>query len=156
MAYSKTTWEDLPSTNTPITASNLNKIENQVYANTNDIATNTTNIATNASDIDNLETTTNNLVARTTDTIIFRTVKLEESIPLNAFASVYKGTTIPSITGYTPLICYEVLGSGDAGVKGYTNLPNNGNVGCWIKNFGNTTTTISGVDFKVMYIKNSL
>ena len=47
MSYSKTTWEDLPSTNTPITASNLNNIENQVYANTNDIATNTTNISTN-------------------------------------------------------------------------------------------------------------
>ena len=51
MAYTKTTWEDLPSTNTPITASNLNKIENQVYANTNDIATNTGNISTNTTNI---------------------------------------------------------------------------------------------------------
>lgn len=38
MAYTKTTWEDLPSTNTPITASNLNNIENQVETNTDDIA----------------------------------------------------------------------------------------------------------------------
>lgn len=30
MAYNKTTWENLPSTNTPITASNLNNIENEV------------------------------------------------------------------------------------------------------------------------------
>lgn len=73
MAYSKTTWEDLPSTNTPITASNLNKIENQVYANTNDIATNTTNIATNTSDIDNLETTISNLGTYTTATGTYTT-----------------------------------------------------------------------------------
>lgn len=73
MAYTKTTWEDLPSTNTPITASNLNNIENQVYANTNDIATNTTNIATNASDIDNLETTISNLGTYTTATGTYTT-----------------------------------------------------------------------------------
>ena len=30
MAYNKTTWEDLPSTNTPINANNLNNIENGV------------------------------------------------------------------------------------------------------------------------------
>lgn len=30
MAYQKTDWEDLPSTNTPIIASNLNKIENEL------------------------------------------------------------------------------------------------------------------------------
>lgn len=28
--YVKTTWEDLPSTNTPLSASNLNKIENEL------------------------------------------------------------------------------------------------------------------------------
>lgn len=30
MAYTKTTWEDLPSTNTPLSAANLNKIENEL------------------------------------------------------------------------------------------------------------------------------
>lgn len=30
MAYNKTIWENLPSTNTPLNASNLNKIENQL------------------------------------------------------------------------------------------------------------------------------
>lgn len=30
MAYNKTTWEDLPSTNTPLSAANLNKIENEL------------------------------------------------------------------------------------------------------------------------------
>lgn len=30
MAYSKTTWENLPSTNTPLNATNLNKMENEL------------------------------------------------------------------------------------------------------------------------------
>lgn len=33
MAYNKTTWENAPSTNTPINASNLNKIEEGIYQN---------------------------------------------------------------------------------------------------------------------------
>ena len=33
MAYNKTNWENLPSTNTPVSASNLNKIENGIYDN---------------------------------------------------------------------------------------------------------------------------
>ena len=44
MAYSKQTWQDLPDTTTPITASRLNNMENGIETNTNDIATNTTNI----------------------------------------------------------------------------------------------------------------
>lgn len=46
MAYTKTVWEDLPSTNTPINATNLNNIESGVY--TND---------TNIGDLSNLNTT---------------------------------------------------------------------------------------------------
>lgn len=33
MAYNKTTWENAPSTNTPINANNLNKIEEGIYQN---------------------------------------------------------------------------------------------------------------------------
>jgi hypothetical protein len=33
MAYNKTTWENAPSTNSPINASNLNKIEEGIYQN---------------------------------------------------------------------------------------------------------------------------
>ena len=33
MAYNKTNWQNLPSTNTPISANNLNKIENGIYDN---------------------------------------------------------------------------------------------------------------------------
>ena len=38
MAYTKTNWEDAPSTATPLCAENLNKIENGIYENSIDIA----------------------------------------------------------------------------------------------------------------------
>lgn len=38
MAYTKTNWEDAPSTATPLCAENLNKIENGIYNNSIDIA----------------------------------------------------------------------------------------------------------------------
>jgi hypothetical protein len=38
MAYTKTYWEDAPSTATPLCAENLNKIENGIYENSIDIA----------------------------------------------------------------------------------------------------------------------
>lgn len=38
--YNKTIWEDLPSEDTPINADNLNKIENQIEAVTNDVMAN--------------------------------------------------------------------------------------------------------------------
>lgn len=39
MAYNKTTWENAPSTNTPINANNLNKIEEGIYQNSISIET---------------------------------------------------------------------------------------------------------------------
>ena len=38
MAYTKTNWEDAPSTATPLCAENLNKIENGIYENSIDLA----------------------------------------------------------------------------------------------------------------------
>jgi hypothetical protein len=38
MSYTKTVWENLPSTNTPVNATNLNKIENQLETNTSDLS----------------------------------------------------------------------------------------------------------------------
>ena len=61
MAYTKTIWVN--NSAPAISATNLNKIENQLESNTNDIDTNTTNISTNATNIENLQyeeiTTTN-------------------------------------------------------------------------------------------------
>lgn len=38
MAYARVNWEDLPSTNTPINAENLNKMDMQIEENTNAIS----------------------------------------------------------------------------------------------------------------------
>ena len=44
MSYSKINWTDSPSTTTPVNATNLNKMDNQIYTNTEDIITNANNI----------------------------------------------------------------------------------------------------------------
>lgn len=46
MAYTKTNWEDAPSTATPLCAESLNKIENGIYNNSIDIALADSNINT--------------------------------------------------------------------------------------------------------------
>lgn len=49
MSYSKINWENLPSENTPVNATNLNKMDTQIFNNSEDIIT-------NASDINDLKT----------------------------------------------------------------------------------------------------
>lgn len=51
-SYTKTVWQDLPNTTTPVNATNLNKIEQGIYDNSEDIAT----INTNIGDLADLET----------------------------------------------------------------------------------------------------
>lgn len=46
MAYTKTVWENLPSTNTPINATNLNKIETELDLRSNIVTTTSTNSVT--------------------------------------------------------------------------------------------------------------
>lgn len=60
MAYTKTTWQDLPNTTTPVNATNLNKIENGIEAIDNDVST----INNNIGDLTDLETSdTSSLVS---------------------------------------------------------------------------------------------
>lgn len=93
----------------------------------------------------------------TSDLFIFQNVELTENITLAAFASVYKGTTCPVITGYSPILCYDVRGKGNANVIGYGNPidPSTRNVGAWICNYTQQSITVPGVIFKVMYIRNN-
>lgn len=89
MAYNKTTWENAPSTNTPINASNLNKIEEGIYQNSLK--------ADQVGDLSELETVSkNNLVSAINETAINYVVG--EEIVLNEFldgkrvyARVYEG-----------------------------------------------------------------
>lgn len=45
MSYSKINWENLPSENTPLNATNLNKMDTQIKDNADDIETNTSDIS---------------------------------------------------------------------------------------------------------------
>lgn len=98
MAYTKTTWQDLPSTNTPITASNLNNIENQVDANTDDIADLQTDVATNTS---NISTNTANIATNTTN-IATNTSNLTPA----TWSSWSSNSTYIGATGATR--CYKI------------------------------------------------
>ena len=51
-SYTKTVWQDLPNTTTPVNSTNLNKIEQGIYDNAEDITT----IDTNIGDLTNLTT----------------------------------------------------------------------------------------------------
>ena len=56
MAYTKVNWEDLPSTNTPLNATNLNKMDTQIKQNETDISELDTRLTTAEENIDTLET----------------------------------------------------------------------------------------------------
>ena len=154
----KITYDDKVALNEEPSIAEINKVTddnmNEIKTSVNDLYD---TVSTNTSNISSLTTTTNNLVARTTDTIIFRVVTTEDSTTLGAFASSYHGATAPTISGYTPILCYEVTGRANSSLRGYTNFPNSNNaIGCWITNFSNTSATVDGFDFKVIYIKNPL
>lgn len=57
MAYTKTNWEDAPSTATPLCAESMNKIENGIYENSIDIALADGNINTLSERITAINTT---------------------------------------------------------------------------------------------------
>ena len=54
MSYTRINWQDGESGNTPISADNLNKMDEQVYNNTVSIKTNSKNIANNTTNIETL------------------------------------------------------------------------------------------------------
>lgn len=56
MAYTPIGWEDKPSTKTPVSAANLNKMDNQIKENADNISNNANNIASNTSKINSLQT----------------------------------------------------------------------------------------------------
>ncbi len=90
MAYSKTNWENAPSTNTPINAGNLNKIEEGIYQNSLK--------ADQVGDLSELETVDKTNLVSAINNGIINYVENEE-IVLNEFldgkrvyARLYEGT----------------------------------------------------------------
>lgn len=61
MAYTPIGWEDKPSTKTPVSAANLNKMDNQIKKNADDISNNASNITKNANNIARLDAKINNM-----------------------------------------------------------------------------------------------
>lgn len=155
----KITYDEKVALNEEPSVAEINKVTddnmNEIKTSVNDLYD---TVSTNTSNISSLTTTTNNLVARTTDTVIIRTVTTDDSTTFEAFGASYHGGTAPTISGYTPLMCYEATGRGNSAIRGYTNIPNatNNAIGCWFNNFTNTSATVAGFDFKVIYIKNPL
>lgn len=54
MSYTRVNWQDGESGNTPISAENLNKMDEQIYNNTVSIETNLKNVANNTTNIETL------------------------------------------------------------------------------------------------------
>lgn len=54
MSYTRVNWQDGESGNTPISADNLNKMDEQIYKNTDSIGTNSKNITNNATNIEKI------------------------------------------------------------------------------------------------------
>ncbi len=73
MAYTKTEWEDLPSTNTPITADNLNHMEDGIEQVDNDID----EIYNNIGDLSNLNTADNTNIVSAINSML--SIKLWEN-----------------------------------------------------------------------------
>lgn len=80
MAYTKTTWQDLPNTTTPINATNLNKIENGIEAIDNDVSA----INNNIGDLTDLETSDTSSLVDAINTRVLKKI-WENPNPTNNF-----------------------------------------------------------------------
>ena len=79
-----------------------------------------------------------------------------ESITLGAFQSANKGVICDDIVGYKPLMTLQVVGYGNANVRGTIGIiGDDKRAASWIMNISNSQTTISGLTFLIMYIKTT-
>ncbi|WP_440447716.1 hypothetical protein, partial [Ruminococcus sp.] len=92
MAYTKTNWEDAPSTATPLCAENLNKIENGIYENSIDIALADGNIHTLSDRITAINTALSTKADRTE--VDGQITELDESVSLKVNLKADKATTL--------------------------------------------------------------
>lgn len=158
MAYNKTTWENAPSTNTPINANNLNKMEEGIYENSLTSESNSNKIGA----LSNLQTTNkSNLVAAVNEVItdldnkqdafIIETVTLGTSISFTGNDTRTYG--IPDKTGYTGYVLKPYI-SGDWSDKYAVYVPWNAANRFGIRNVSSTTYSWS-VYCVALYIKDT-
>lgn len=158
MAYNKTTWENSPSTNSPINASNLNKIEEGIYQNSLGVEENSTNIGT----LSNLETTNKSSIVgainelkdgldEKQDAFIIESITLETNKSFSANNSYT--FSIPARTGYTAYVLKPYV-TGEWADKYAVYVPYNSNNNFAIGNIKNEAFTWS-VYCVALYIKNT-
>lgn len=132
--------------------------DNKIWIDTGEVGSQASEITNTYNTSENLGYSCNYVNNRTNifDLIRFENITAEGSYTLAAGGAVYKGTTCPTIEGYKPWFCYEVIGQGNAGIRGYTSIPNaNNEVGCWVANVTTSSITVTGTQFRVMYIKEA-
>jgi hypothetical protein len=115
MAYNKTTWENAPSTNTPINANNLNKIEEGIYQNSLK--------ADQEGDLSTLDTTTKSTLVGAINEL----VPTKDLIPVVLYNDSTGSTTTvslsDSINNYSYIEIFYHIGTGTTG--GYVKvIPN--------------------------------
>ena len=99
MSYSKVNWQDLPSTNTPINASNLNKMDNQIELNDTNITSLDGRITSAEETIDNDRTysTTEQVIGKWYNgKPLYRKVISIGNLPNSTTKAVETGLTINS------------------------------------------------------------
>lgn len=90
MAYTKTNWQDLPNTTTPINASNLNNMEQGIY----DLDTAVTNLQTDVSLSVNSNLTSGTITAKRVGKLVIVNISGSLSVP-----NTWTAYTLCTITG---------------------------------------------------------
>jgi hypothetical protein len=94
MAYNKTNWQNAPSTDTPINANNLNKIEEGIYNNSLGVD--------NIGNLANLETTAKTTVVAATNEIYELINKIGKQLWTGTFTS--GSITVDGLSNYTIIV----------------------------------------------------
>ena len=168
----KITFKDLPDTSTPLSASNLNtlqdNVENAINVVAGDIPTIDSSVSTSSTngvenqaitnyvdgEITNIDTTLTTISGNLTDYVKFSYATYSNSVTINANQATALSVSLPAITGYKALACVGGKGNGNTGLLIQQSLVNNGSFNTWVTNVCNDNRTYSSVDFLILYIRD--
>lgn len=168
----KIPFEDLPSTNTPLNASNMNQLQDNVEdaidivagdipTIDSSVSTSSTNPVENQAitnyvdgEITNIDTTLTTISGNLTDYVIFGYATYSNSVTINANQATALSVSLPSVAGYKALACVGGKGNGNTGLLIQQSIVNNGGFNTWVTNVCNDNRTYSSVDFVILYIRD--
>lgn len=136
MAYTKQTWNDLPNTTTPVTATRLNHIEDGIYDNSTEISNNTTAIDSRKQTGSGV-VAYNSATANTWHKILFIPTYTNKSVVFTINTSnYYDGTCIAifSVASGGQITAKVVSGNFDVSKLGY--IVDGVNIDIYAKQFG--------------------